>query len=50
MRGFCGCGSSWMPSSPGAHTVDISIWKPCYKGLDNIYGKKFLHGRSNSIQ
>ncbi|CAM9840923.1 unnamed protein product, partial [Ectocarpus fasciculatus] len=28
LRGFCGCGSIWLPSSPGQHRLDTAIWRP----------------------
>ena len=28
LRGFCGCGSVWLPSTSGRHILDTTIWKP----------------------
>jgi hypothetical protein len=35
-KNFIGCGSSWMPMSPGEHVMDINLWKPTGTGLDAL--------------
>lgn len=35
-KGFCGCGSAWLPPSSGQHVVDVHLWKPAASGLDAI--------------
>lgn len=36
IRGFIGCGSMWIPSIAGKHCIDIQLWKPRSKGLDQL--------------
>lgn len=36
MRGFVGCGSAWLPSSPGKHAIDVQLWRPTSHGLSRI--------------
>jgi hypothetical protein len=36
MRGFVGCGSAWLPSTPGENVLTIQIWKPISSGLDSL--------------
>jgi len=36
VKSFCGCGSAWLPMSPGEHYVDVLLWKPSPTGLDAI--------------
>jgi len=36
VKGFCGCGSAWIPPSSGQHTIDVHIWKPSSSGIDAI--------------
>lgn len=43
LRSFLGCGSAWLPSSSGRHSIDIAIWKPCSLGLDNLESKLYLY-------
>lgn len=35
-KGFCGCGSAWLPPSSGEHFVDVHLWKPAASGLEAI--------------
>lgn len=35
-KNFIGCGSAWMPMSPGEHVVDINLWKPTGTGLNAL--------------
>jgi hypothetical protein len=35
-KNFIGCGSCWMPMSPGDHVVDINLWKISASGLDAL--------------
>jgi hypothetical protein len=37
-RGFQGCGSTWLPVSPGQHFIDVPIWKPMSDGLEGLSG------------
>lgn len=36
VKGFCGCGSAWLPPSSGQHIVDVHLWKPSASGLEAI--------------
>jgi len=36
VKGFCGCGSAWIPPTSGQHVVDIQLWKPSASGLAAI--------------
>lgn len=42
MRGFVGCGSTWLPSTPGECMITIPIWKPISSGLESLSGKPLL--------
>jgi hypothetical protein len=34
-KNFLGCGSVWLPMTPGSHAVDVNLWKPTSSnGLD----------------
>jgi B9 domain-containing protein 1 len=36
-RNFVGCGSIWLPMQPGAHVLDVNIWKPALNnGIEMI--------------
>lgn len=36
MKGFRGCGSIWMPSQPGVHSLDANVWMPVSEGLASL--------------
>jgi hypothetical protein len=38
MKGFRGCGSVWLPSTPGEHFLDAHAWIPVSDGLAGLRG------------
>ncbi|KAJ1430984.1 B9 domain-containing protein [Ochromonadaceae sp. CCMP2298] len=38
-RGFHGCGSAWLPMTPGKHQLEIQLWRPVSSGLQDISGR-----------
>ena len=37
-RGFRGCGSVWLPMTPGEHHIEVAMWKPISGGLEGLGG------------
>mmetsp|Transcript_32388 Transcript_32388/g.54614 ORF Transcript_32388/g.54614 Transcript_32388/m.54614 type:complete len:179 (+) Transcript_32388:1206-1742(+) len=35
-RGFHGCGSAWLPMTPGKSLVEIQLWRPYSSGLEGL--------------
>ncbi len=38
-KSFVGCGSAWLPTSPGEHSVDVFLWCPRSVGSESITGE-----------
>lgn len=49
-RSFVGCGSAWMPTTQGAHSVEIDLWRPCGHGLEELSRKLFTRKVHNKLQ
>jgi hypothetical protein len=37
-----GCGTIWLPTTTGTHTLEISVWKPQEEGLNIFSGTVIL--------
>lgn len=36
VKGLLGCGTIWMPTTPGKHNLTVSLWKPQPSGLAGL--------------
>jgi hypothetical protein len=37
VKGLLGCGSAWVPCTPGKHKVSIALWKPQPSGVAGLH-------------